>query len=180
MDKAITTLLLIVAGVVCVAFIFNGVYPAITKGSSAVAGMATTVNERIKSRISIIHAVSEYDPNDSVDYWNDVNANNKFDIFAWVKNVGKSRILAPENCDVFFGKEGNFRRIPYVDYAGGSLPYWEYTIEDNGGEWGPARTLKITVVYADDFNSSGLETGVTYLIKVIIPNGISDEIYFSL
>ena len=180
MDKAIITVLLIIAGVVCVAFMFNGIYPAINRGSDAVVSMAAQVDERLKTQISIIHAVSEYDPNDAVDHWNDINSNGTFDIFAWVKNVGSSRILAVKKSDIFFGEEGNFRRITHQDYAGGAKPYWQDTLEDNATEWGPGKTLKVTICYADDFDSSGLSAGTTYLIKVIIPNGISDEIYFSL
>lgn len=185
MDKAIITVLLIIAGVVCVAFMFNGIYPAITRGSDAVVSMASQVDDRIKSQVNIIHAVTEYDPNDvppQGDYWNDTQPNSTFDIIAWVKNVGTSRILGVERCDVFFGEEGNFQRIPHSDYAGEppQEPYWEDTIEDNSTDWGPAKTMKITIRYADDFTSSGLATGTTYLVKIIIPNGITDEIYFSL
>ena len=113
MDKAIITVLLIIAGVVCVAFMFNAIYPAINRGSDAVVSMASVVDDRIKSRVDIVHAVSEYDPNNGPSFWNDTNSNSSFDIFAWVKNVGSSRILGVERCDVFFGEEGDFHRIPH-------------------------------------------------------------------
>ncbi|MDD5093381.1 MAG: hypothetical protein PHV74_03240 [Dehalococcoidia bacterium] len=179
MDKAIITVLLIIAGVVCVTVMFNGIFPAITKGSDAVVSMASQVDDRIKSQVSIVHAVSEYDP-DSPGEWNDVNGNGSFDVFAWVKNVGDSRILAVNGCDVFFGAEGNFQRISHDDYVSSGFPYWQDTIEDTATEWGRGETLKITIVFADSFASSGMAAGTTYLMKVIIPNGISDEIYFSL
>jgi len=181
-DKAIITVLLIIAGVVCVAFMFNGIYPAINRGSDAVVSMAAKVDDRIKSQINIVHAVSEYDPNDGVDYWNDINSNSDFDIFAWVKNVGDSRILAIEKCDIFFGEEGDFQRIAHDDYVDpGVWPYWQYTLEDSATDWGRGKTLKITIVFADSFTlGTTMSTGTTYLVKVIIPNGISDEIYFSL
>ncbi|MCL0093923.1 hypothetical protein M1O53_02960 [Dehalococcoidia bacterium] len=178
MDKAIITVLLIIAGVASVAFIFNSVYPAITRGSDAVVSMADRMDDRIRSQVNVIHAVSEYDPN-APGNWTDINTNTDFDIFAWVKNVGTTRILTPRRSDVFFGREGSFQRIPHVDYAGGVKPFWQYVVEDTGGEWVSARTLKITIVYADDWATSGLSTGVTYLVKMILPNGISDEIYFS-
>jgi len=180
LDKAIITVLLIIAGVVCVTFMFNGIFPAINRGSDAVVSMAAQVDDRIKSQVSIVHSTSEYDPNDAVDHWNDVNSNGTFDIFAWVKNVGDSRILAVERCDVFFGAEGNFQRISHEDYAGGLKPYWQDTLQDSASEWGRGKTLKITIRYANNFVESGLSAGTTYLVKLIIPNGISDEIYFSL
>ncbi|MCL0095195.1 hypothetical protein M1O52_01465 [Dehalococcoidia bacterium] len=179
MDKAIITVLLIIAGVACVAFIFNSVYPAITRGSDAVVSMADRIDDRIRSQVNIIHAVSEYDPN-APGNWTDINTNTDFDIFAWVKNVGTTRILTPRRSDVFFGREGSFQRIPHDDFVDpGVWPYWQYVVEDTGGEWVSARTLKITIVYSDDWATSGLSPGVAYLVKMILPNGISDEIYFS-
>ncbi|MCL0088485.1 hypothetical protein M1N87_01535, partial [Dehalococcoidia bacterium] len=111
--------------------------------------------------------------------WTDINTSGRFDIFAWAKNVGTTRILTPRRSDVFFGREGMFRRIPHADHAGGVMPYWEYTIKDGGAEWGSATTLKVTIVYATDWVASGLLTGVIYQVKIILPNGISDEIHFS-
>jgi hypothetical protein len=183
LDKAIITVLLIISGVVCVTVMFNGILPAISRGSDSVASMAAQVDDRIKSQVGIVQAVSEYDPNDVVDHWNDVNANGKFDIFAWVKNVGDSRILGYENCDVFFGTEGNFERIPNATFVTGEpkpYPYWQGTVEDTSIDWGRGQTLKITISYADTFALSGVTTGTTYRVKVILPNGISDEIYLSL
>ena len=179
MDKAIITVLLIVAGVVCVTFAFNAIYPAVSRGSDAVLTMADAVGDKIKTQVEIIHAASEYDPDDAVDHWNDVNSNSTFDIFAWVKNIGTSRILGIKECDIFFGEEGDFRRIPHEDYAGGSKPYWEYTLEDGADDWASGKTLKITIVYASSYASSGLSADTTYLIKFITPEGISDEINFS-
>lgn len=185
MDKAIITVLLIIAGVVCVAVMFNGIFPAITRGSDAVVSMASKVDDRLQSQVNMIYAVSEYDSDEALD-WRDANSNGTFDLLAWVKNVGSTRILGLERCDIFFGEEGDFRRIPYTDYAGGTPPYWEYSIEDSASEWGPAKTLKVTIRYAtlddqtDNFSLTGLSSNTTYLFKLIIPNGITDEIYFSL
>ncbi len=182
MDKAIITMLLVIAGVVCVSFMFNSIYPAINRGSDAVVSMASVVDDRIKSQVNIIHAASEYDPNDGADHWNDINSNGHFDIFVWVKNVGTSRIMVPENSDIFFGEEGDFQRVPHDDYDSGA-PYWQYTIEDSAEDWTRSETLKMNLVYTEsisNFTETGLSTSTTYLVKMIIPNGIADEIYFSL
>lgn len=176
MDKPIITVLLIIAGVVCVCFIFNSVYPAVTQGSHAVVSMADKIDDRLKSNISIIHIASEYDPQSG--NWTDSNGNDDFEIFAWVKNIGTTRILRPDRSDIFFGHEGNFHRIPYTDYASG-YPRWEYQIQGGQTEWKQANTVKITIKY-DTFASSGLSSGTTYMLRMIIPNGISDEGYLSL
>ncbi len=170
MDKAITTILLTIAGVVSVMLIMNSIYPALGRSTSAVIDAAGKAGERIQSQLSIIHAASELD-SDGV--WDDTNSDSNFDVFIWVKNVGGSRILAIEQLDLFFGQEGDFQRYPYIDDAGGSLPYWTYLIE-NDTEWGPRSTLRINLNF-----TAALSQG-TYLDKVVIPVGVSDEHFFSM
>ena len=158
MDKAITTALLIIAGVVCMIFVFNSVYPMVSRSSSAMVSMAEKIDDRMKSRINIVHAA---------------NTANRTSIYIWTKNVGTTRIVSIEESDVFFGQEDNFSRIPYVDDAEGSYPRWDYTLE-NDTEWLTGATLKITITYDADPGAG------TYFAKVVIPNGISDEYYFSM
>ena len=158
MDKAITTALLIVAGVICMIFIFNSVYPMLNRSSQAMVSMADTIDDRMKSRINIVHAANSAD---------------RQTVYLWVKNIGSTRIVSIEESDLFFGQEDDFARIPYVDDAGGSYPRWAYTIE-NDTEWVTGATLKITISYDSDPGAG------TYYAKVVIPNGISDEYYFSM
>ncbi|MDD4858698.1 MAG: hypothetical protein PHR56_00620 [Dehalococcoidales bacterium] len=158
MEKAITTALLIITGVICMIFVFNSVYPMINRSSHAMVSMADTIDERMKSRVNIVHAT---------------NSSDRRTIYIWVKNVGTSRIVDVESTDVFFGLETNFARIPHESDAGGVYPQWAYTIE-NDTEWKASATVKITITYTVA-PSSG-----TYYIKVIIPNGIEDEYYFSM
>ena len=158
MDKAITTALLIIAGVVCMIFVFNSVYPMVNRSSQAMVTMAQQVDERMKSRINIVHAA---------------NTANRTSIYLWVKNVGTQRLVDTDESDLFFGQEGDFERIPYTDDASGGYPQWDYSLE-NDTEWQTSATLKITITYSSDPGSG------TYYSKFIIPNGISDEYYFSM
>lgn len=158
MDKAITTALLIIAGVICIMFVFNSVYPAVNRSSAAMVSMAEKMDERMKSRINIVHAANSAD---------------RKTIYLWVKNVGTLRIVNIDETDVFFGPSDNFSRIPYVDDAGGSYPQWSYTLE-NDTEWLTGATLKITITYDSDPGAG------TYFAKVVIPIGISDEYFFSM
>lgn len=158
MEKAITTALLIIAGVVCMIFMFNSVYPMVNRSSEAMVSMSDDVNDRMKSRVTIVHAINSAD---------------RLNLYIWVKNIGSTRILSIDECDVFCGQENDFERIPYVDDAGGSYPNWAYSIE-NDTEWKAGATLKITITYSSDPGSG------TYYIKLIIPNGISDEYFFSM
>lgn len=158
MDKVIVTMLLILAGVVCTIFIFNSVFPMVNRSSQAMVSMGETIDERMKSRISIMHVASTTD---------------RKSVYVWVKNVGTARIVSVEESDVFFGQEGDFWRVPFVGDAEGSYPQWDYAVE-NDSEWGPEATVKITISYDSDPGAG------TYFVKVVIPNGISDEYYFSM
>ena len=158
MEKAITTALLIIAGVVCMVFVFNSVYPMVNRSSQAMVSMAEQVDERMKSRINIVHAAS---------------SENRTDVYIWVKNIGTQRIVNVEASDLFFGQEGDFERIPYVADAGGALPSWDYSLE-NDSQWLTSATIKVTITYSADPGTG------TYFVKFIIPNGISDEYYFSM
>lgn len=159
MDKVITTALLILAGVVCTVFIFNSVFPMVNRSSQAMVSMGETIDDRMKSRISIVHAAP--------------NSSDRKTVYIWVKNVGSSRIDSVEESDVFFGQEDDFWRIPYVEDAGGAYPQWDWDIE-NDTQWGSEATLKITISYDSDPGAG------TYFVKIVIPNGISDEYYFSM
>ena len=96
MDKAITTALLIVAGVVCMIFVFNSVYPMINRSNQAMVSMAETIDERMKSRINIVHAA---------------NSANRTSVYLWIKNVGTQRITAVDESDLFFGQSFSQRNL---------------------------------------------------------------------
>jgi archaellum component FlaF (FlaF/FlaG flagellin family) len=157
-DKAITTALLIVAGVVCMIFVFNSVYPMINRSSDAMVSMAEQVDERMKSRINIVHAA---------------NNSTRTEVYLWIKNVGTQRIVNVEASDLFFGQEDKFDRVPYYADAGETYPQWSFELE-NDTDWATSATIKVTITYDSDPGTG------TYFTKFIIPNGISDEYYFSM
>ena len=171
MDKVLSTILLVVAAVVCVVMVINAVYPAITSSSGALSSVSARMNERIKSQIDIIHATGELD---RTGVWRDTNSDGNFDVFLWVKNVGTETVQDIGRCDVFLtDTQMIWAWIPYVDYAGGTFPRWSYVIEGST-EWGTATTIKIEIHFSST-RSSG-----QYNVKVMIPNGVTDEYYFSM
>jgi archaellum component FlaF (FlaF/FlaG flagellin family) len=157
-EKAITTALLIIAGVVCMIFVFNSVYPMVNNSSQAMASMAQQVDERMQSQINIVHAANSAD---------------RTSVYIWIKNVGTQRILSVEQSDLFFGQENNFNRIPYKGEPGAGHPQWDFTLE-NDTQWQTSATLKVTITYTSDPGAG------TYYIKFIIPNGVSTDYYFSI
>ena len=170
MDKAVTTTFLIIISTVLSILLFNAVYPAVVQSSDAMNIMTGRVDDRLKSQVEIIHTAGELD---SSGWWQDTNSNGDFEVFVWVKNIGSSRIIPIERSDVFFGPEGNFTRIPHESEAGSSYPYWVEEME-NASQWTPSATVKITIHYG-----APLAQG-RYFIKIIIPNGVEDEDFFSM
>ncbi|MEA3407810.1 MAG: hypothetical protein U9R48_07000 [Chloroflexota bacterium] len=170
MEKSIITALMIVAAIICTVIMFKAIYPAIVRSSGAVVSAERRVSRRMQSEIEIIHAAGELDADGT---WQDVNGDGYFNVFVWVKNVGDLRISAVASCDLFFGPEGNFVRIPFEEEAKGSCPYWTWEIE-NGTDWDPTRTLKITIHF-DSTLSSG-----RYFLRVTTPAGVADDLYFGM
>lgn len=143
------TVLLIIGGVIASLAIFNGVYPSITESAGSIRSATAKVSDRIESRIDIIQV-----------------GDNGATVEVWIKNIGISEITNIDHTDIFFGSSDDFQRI---DYGGPSLPYWEYQLEGSNPKWGQAVTLKVTIHLTEP-----LTTG-SYLVKVVIPNGISDQ-----
>lgn len=155
MDKAIITVFMIVAGVIAAALVVNAAYPAIVQGNSTMLDMKSRVDDRLRSDIAIVHVAKSGDYADLA--------------LVWVKNIGASSIRPIERCDVFFGPEGDFVLIPF----GSGDPHWDYVVE-NDSYWKPSATLRISV----DLDYV-LAPGERYFAKVVTPNGISDEYFFS-
>ena len=151
MDKIVVTALLLVAGVISSVFLFNSLFPVITQSTDAMVSMERRADDRLKSQVQIIHEARA----DSV-------------VVVWAKNVGSVRIIGVNSSDLFFGPQGNFARIPY----GEGTPSWQYEVE-NGSEWNPASTIRITIS-----GYTPLDAG-RYYVKLVLPNGISDETFFS-
>jgi archaellum component FlaF (FlaF/FlaG flagellin family) len=154
MDKVIVTVLLIIGGVVAAFAIINGVYPALERSSSAINSATDQVNDQIKSQIEIVSVSS----NSSI-------------VQVWVKNTGSATIGGIENSDVFLACANNINRLTYGD-DDVSLPYWNFELKGQSSTWGPTVTNEIRIHLA-----SPLPAG-SYQVKVVIPNGISDQATF--
>ena len=57
MDKAVVTILLMVAGVICSLVVFNTAYPAINRSASAISSISSKVDDRVKSQIEIVETM---------------------------------------------------------------------------------------------------------------------------
>ena len=151
MDKIIVTALLLMAGVISAVFVFNSLFPVIAQSSDAMVSMERRADDRLNTQVQIIHATQSGS-----------------DIVLWVKNVGSVRIIGVNSSDLFFGPQGNFARVPY----GVGTPSWQYQVE-NDTDWNPTATIQITISGYSPLNSG------RYFVKLVLPNGMSDETYFS-
>ncbi len=149
--------------------VINSVYPAIVRSGNSLSRVGAKLDERIESQIKAVYATAELDESG---VWQDVNSNSDFDVDIWVKNIGVSRILGVDQTDIFFGVNGDFERVPHTSDAGGTYPRWSHSLE-NGTDWTPSVTVKITILYDSSLTSD------EYFVKVISPAGASDEHYFS-
>ena len=168
-DKVIVTMILVIAAMAGVVLLIGATYPALMRSTNSIVQSSDRVNLRIETQVNIVFATAELDSSGA---WVDADGNGKFEVILWVKNVGSSRILAPGQNDVFLGAPGSFKRVPYQGDAGGTFPNWTYSIE-NGTEWAPSKTLKVSIHY-----NAPLSTG-SYLARVITPSGNFDEKAFS-
>ena len=169
-------MMLTIAGVLSAAAVFNAVYPAVTRSSGAVLAASARVDDRLKTDVEIIHSVGELDSGGS---FQDTNGNGKFDFLVWLKNVGDTTIDAVAQSDLFLGKTGDFTRIPHEsDVESTVFPRWSFSLENSETEWVPKATLRITVTY--DSPPDATPAQGTYDVKLIVPNGISDEGFFSI
>ena len=158
MEKAIATALLTIAAVVGIITVINSIMPAISRAGSSLVSSADVADNRLSTRIEIIHATGLDTATESD---------------AWVKNTGATRVTAMNKSDVFIGPENDFQRIPYGG-ASCIAPCWEYTLE-NDTEWNPTATIHITI-----YLTTALATGNTYFIKVVSPSGVEDSKFFTL
>ena len=146
------------AAIVAIGTVVAALTPAISRAGNALVSSADVADDRLSSRLEIIHATGQ----DGVSQTE-----------AWVKNTGATRIKPVIKSDVFFGPDTDFQRIPY----GGpscTAPCWDFEIE-NDTEWTPTATLHITI-----YLSTPLATGNTYFVKVVAPIGVEDSKFFTL
>jgi hypothetical protein len=99
-------------------------------------------------------------------------SNTSSNVFSvWAKNIGSTDIASLDRIDIYFGKVGSARHIPYNSV---SPPSWVIS-DASVKSWRIMDTLQIDVT-----NDIPLEINTTYFIRLVTPNGISDDYVFSI
>jgi len=96
------------------------------------------------------------------------NANNNI-VKAYVKNIGINPIVSLDSVDVYFGELNSLSKIPY---NAANAPKWIYS--DSSNTWNPKQTRELVITL--DYN---LQANKTYMLKVVLHNGVTDEYIFS-
>ncbi len=92
---------------------------------------------------------------------------NSTSVKAWIKNIGSAPISDLASVDVYFGTINSATIIPY---NAGSAPTWIYT---DTSIWKKAETKEIII------NKGSSITSEVHLLKIVTPNGVSDEYIFT-
>lgn len=160
-ESVITVSIITIACVICATVLVSAIYPAMNRATSTTVSTSVKFSKRIETSVEIIE-----------------EANQSSYEYVWVKNIGSAQLAQSqiEKSDVFFGKIGNFQRIPF-NSALSLTPSWNYSIENdkNGNErWDTGETLNITIKC-----STTIDPG-DYFFKIVLYNAVSDEDTFSI
>jgi flagellar protein FlaG len=90
----------------------------------------------------------------------------------WVKNIGVNPIVNANQTDVYFGEIDQVINYPHNKIKTEDTWRWDGPLPEP--IWQLSDTHSINITDAD------IQTGVTYQVTVITPNGVSDEYIFSL
>lgn len=120
---------------------------------------ATTEGQKdmILTKIKIVYATNTTD--------NNVNV--------WVKNIGINPIVNPNATDVYFGEIDSVTRIP-LNTKQQLDNTWFFDAPLPKPAWQLADTHSINITDTD------IIRGVTYVVSITTPNGVTDEYIFSL
>jgi archaeal flagellar protein FlaG len=160
-QNVISTAILIIAAVVAVVALINGVFPSIYQMSGSITSVSDASNDRMKTEIKII-----------------CESSNQTDhsLNVYVKNTGDQKITVANivKSDIYYGIGDAMERCSR-DGAPGAA--WAHSIEGGNGDatWDPGETLDLWLQTAShDFNLPGQR------IKIILYNGVGDEATFTL
>lgn len=154
--EAISTAILLIATVTAVSAAVAVIVPTIHSISETYTSLASNLNERIKTDISIIFTGVRSTSTDTVE------------VVFWVKNIGSTDIPFElvNKSDIFIYSKNYYVHIPvknttYVVENGDEDEYWEI------GE-----TLKFSIEISDLPNDE-------YVLTFVLYNGIKDSDVFS-
>ena len=149
--------ILIIASVVIATSIAGVVISQLGVFESTFTATTEGQKDMILTKIKIVYATSTTPDNVNV----------------WVKNIGVNPIVNANNTDVYFGEIDSVTRIP-LNTKKQLDDTWLFDGPLPEPDWQIANTHSINITDND------LVSGVTYVVSITTPNGVSDEYVFSI
>ncbi len=149
--------ILIIASVVIATSIAGVVMSQLGVFESTFTATTEGQKDMILTKIKIVYATNTTD--------NHVNV--------WVKNIGINPILGANKTDVYFGEIDSVTSIP-LNTKKQLDNTWKFDAPLPQPDWQISDTHSINITDND------IVRGVTYVVSVTTPNGVSDEYIFSL
>lgn len=161
-SEAISTAILVVAGVIVATVIASAFYSQIYAVDSFMRIVMKSSEDRVKTNIKIVHASL----NTSID---------KNYLVIFVKNIGLKTISHQEimMTDLYIGS-GLCNTLLLYDQSN-TQGYWEYMLMDLNGDslWSPSETLIIRI-----YNTTAFYQPIC--VKIVLPNGVEHEAYATI
>jgi flagellar protein FlaG len=160
-QNVIGTAILIIAGVIAVVALINGVFPSIYQMSGSMTTVSDASNDRMKTEIKII-----------CESGNPLNHS----LNVYLKNTGDQKITAAHigMSDVYFGTGTAMEKCSSDGSSGAN---WTCSIAGGNEDttWDPGETLNLWLqTTSHDFNAPGQR------VKIVLYNGVGDEATFTL
>jgi flagellar protein FlaG len=160
-QNVISTAILIIAAVIAVVALINGVFPSVYQMSGSMTTVSDASNDRMKTEIKIICESANL---------TDHSLN------VYLKNTGDKKITGANlaKSDVYYGIGDAMVRCS-SDGSSGAI--WTYSFAEGNEDatWDPGETLNLWLQTAShDFNAPGQR------VKIVLYNGVGDEATFTL
>jgi len=160
--------ILIIASVIVATLIAGVVMSQVGVFESTFKATTESQKDIMLTKIKIVYATNSTDDNVNI----------------WVKNIGINPILSTNNTDVYFGEINSVQRIPRLPQVSGDPTCiifdplcedtWRFDKPEPSPAWQVMETFSINITDTD------ITPGVTYLVSVTTPNGVTNEYIFTL
>ncbi len=162
-SEAISTAILIIAGIIVATAIASTMYSQASLMISAVRIASKISEDRVRTEIKIVHVAINSSENSS-------------HLLIFIKNIGSRGITQEEiiKSDIYIGSDTCSTIYHYSLNPVKSRFSWSYTIIDINGDgvWSPGETIVLRA-----FNSTAINQPIC--VKIVLPNGVSHEALFN-
>jgi len=153
-STVISTAIIMIAGVLVASIFAIAIISQVGTIDSTFKSLSRNALDKMKTSIDIVY----------------LTVNDTYFV-VYVKNIGQRSISINElnSTDIYFG---NDTKVKLYTYGTSGSNIWNYTETVSDKTWSTGETLIIRI-----YNSTSIEG--PYYIKIVLPNGVSDEDTFT-